>query len=172
MSYSIIKLPVYNHDNSVIIELEVLFDEKFKDLISTKKWRLCYKSHLWSVYSETSVKKKKTRTVLHRFLWEYVNGSIPENKIIDHVNHNSLDNRLANLRLVSKKENSRNTRPVRGSKSKYKGIYFTSGKWRAMIQYNNKKIHIGYFSSEEEAAQAYDVKALELFGEFGYLNFK
>jgi hypothetical protein len=56
--------------------------------------------------------------------------------------------------------------------SKYKGVYFQkeSGKWRAGISYRNKTIYIGLYLTEDEAALAYNAKAIELFGEFAVLN--
>jgi hypothetical protein len=45
-------------------------------------------------------------------------------------------------------------------------------KWIASIGFNRNKIHLGLFTNEEDAARAYDRKAMELFGEFAYLNFQ
>ena len=61
-----------------------------------------------------------------------------------------------------------------GKSSIFKGVvwYKITGKWRATIKIAQKDIHIGYFDTELEAAEAYDEKALELFGEFAKPNFK
>lgn len=57
--------------------------------------------------------------------------------------------------------------------SKFVGVSINNRrkKWLAQISYNNKPIHIGYFANEEDAARAYDKKALELYGENAKLNF-
>lgn len=90
----------------------------------------------------------------------------------DHINHNGLDNRKANLRLCTPQQNSFNKRPRPGCTSKYKGVYWSYGKkkWGAEIEHNGQKIHIGYYDYEPDAAIAYDDYAIELFGEFAWLN--
>jgi len=97
----------------------------------------------------------------------------PEGAVVDHINHNSLNNRRGNLRLCTQKQNSRSAGPNRRGSSRFKGVYFLkrTGKWLATIGYHGKTIHLGSFDDEIEAAKAYDRKARELFGEFAYLNF-
>jgi hypothetical protein len=77
-----------------------------------------------------------------------------------------------NCRLVSKKQNMANKRGRSNSSSKYKGVSWSNrrNKWVVVIGYNNKNIYIGQFSDEKEAARAYNKKALELNGEYAYLN--
>jgi hypothetical protein len=97
----------------------------------------------------------------------------PKGMIVDHINGNPLNDRRSNLRICSRKQNARNTRGVRGTSSRFKGVHFHqwSGKWIASICYNGKQIYLGSFDNEIEAAKAYDRKAHELFGEFARLNF-
>jgi hypothetical protein len=102
------------------------------------------------------------------------NGSALD--IVDHINGNGLDNRKENLRVVTVVENARNSRgKVRSRKSQYKGVSFCIGRkspWRATIEAGGHgQKHLGYFSTEEEAARAYDQAAAEVFGEFAFLNF-
>jgi hypothetical protein len=88
---------------------------------------------------------------------------------IDHIDGNGLNNDINNLRLCSPSQNASNRNPIKGKK--YKGMYFTrNGKWSAQITFNYKKISLGVFTTEKEAAIAYNLKALELFGEFAKLN--
>lgn len=100
-------------------------------------------------------------------------ANAPKGLIVDHINHNGLDNRRSNLRLCTTTQNQRNSRPRPGSSSKYKGVCWckSSKKFRARIYINRKSVDIGYFTDEIAAAKAYDRKARELFGEFAYLNF-
>lgn len=102
---------------------------------------------------------------IHRYLY-------PEWKMIDHVNHNKLDNRSCNLREVTKSQNAMNSRAQKINKTGYKGVYFNKRdrKYRAQIKHNKKGICIGLYNTPEEAAEAYNKKAKELFGEYACLN--
>ncbi len=96
-------------------------------------------------------------------------------KFIDHINHNGLDNRIANLRHASRTENNWNARKRKGKySSKYKGVcwFKVKKKWQARIQVNGKGIFLGIFTNEMDAARAYDKAARKYYGEFAYLNFK
>lgn len=106
---------------------------------------------------------------MHR---ELLNAS--KGAIIDHINHNSLDNRRENLRFCTCTENLHNSRPSKYGTSKFKGVHRGSSyrKWCACIKIDSKVIKLGRFIDELEAAKAYDVAAKEHFGEFAYLNFK
>jgi hypothetical protein len=77
-----------------------------------------------------------------------------------------------NCRFVTHQENIFNKRGMENSSSKYKGVHWDkwNKKWCASIGYNKKRIHIGYFKSEERAAFAYNEKAKELFGDNAHLN--
>ena len=96
-----------------------------------------------------------------------------EREVVDHINHNSLDNRLANLRLATVQQNAWNARKRKcNCSSKYKGVSWSKirKKWRARITFNGRLIFIGYFDREKAAAMAYDAKARELFGDYASLN--
>jgi hypothetical protein len=103
---------------------------------------------------------------MHREILE-----VPAGKFIDHINHNGLDNRRANLRIVTQEQNMWNKR--KNYNTRYKGVSWLkrNSKWQVKIGYKNKRIFIGYFDDEESAAKAYDAKARELFGEYAALNF-
>lgn len=87
----------------------------------------------------------------------------PDNlPIVDHINHNPVDNRLENLKWASQSENKYNTRGY--SRSGYKGICWikASKKWRAQIRHNHITYRLGLFNSPEAASEAYKAKAHEL----------
>lgn len=92
----------------------------------------------------------------------------PDGMVVDHINHNGLDNRKENLRICTAAQNAYNTRPPHGKRNtKYKGVTETTDyKWRATIK--NKSI--GVFSSEHAAALAYNREAIKEYGEFAFLN--
>ena len=91
----------------------------------------------------------------------------------DHKDCDGLNNQRANLRLCTDLENARNIRPqTRKLTSVFKGVHFRKdrGKWRVLIRYNGKQKYVGSFHTENEAAEAYNQKALENFGQFARLN--
>ncbi|OHB55307.1 MAG: hypothetical protein A2173_08695 [Planctomycetes bacterium RBG_13_44_8b] len=94
--------------------------------------------------------------------------------IIDHKDHNGLNNSRANLRPATKAQNCWNRRKKPGCSSKYKGVCFNKalGKWAGSIRFEGRRSHLGYFVNEEEAARTYDAAARKYHGEFAALNFK
>lgn len=106
-------------------------------------------------------------------LMHWVIMRAPKGMMCDHKNHNGLDNRKGNLRLRTSAQNQYNKRPKKDCASRYKGVVLRSNRkrGRAKIGFNRKRIHLGDFANEVQAALAYDDKAIELFGEFAWLNF-
>lgn len=91
---------------------------------------------------------------MHRIIWLYFYGSLPYS-CIDHINGNGLDNRISNLRIVSLKENSKNQRLFKTSKTGLCGVYVTkSNKFCASIRINGKTLWLGTFGDIKEAANA------------------
>ena len=107
----------------------------------------------------------------HRLAWLYVYGEWPNE--IDHINHIRDDNRLENLRDVTRSQNGMNSSIETGRTSQYKGVHWAkkANKWKAQIGINGKQKYLGYFTIEIEAARAYDRAALEHFGIYAKLNF-
>ena len=105
---------------------------------------------------------------MHRFIL-----NVPKGLHVDHINGDTLDNRKKNLRICTQLENNRNTPKRKDTTNKYKGIHFVKqrNKWIARIQVNGKRIHSGYFNTQEEAARRYDEMAKIHFGNFARLNF-
>jgi len=99
---------------------------------------------------------------------------IDDGLLIDHKNQNSMDNRKANLRAATQTQNIRNRKKFsKPGVSKYKGIYRDNiqKRWVARITYEKKKIYLGSFRNEIDAARAYDEAAKKYHGEFACLNF-
>lgn len=90
---------------------------------------------------------------------------------VDHINGDGLDNRRANLRLVTKQQNGWN-QAGHGGTSKYKGVSFRAdtGIWRAYLTKDGKRRYLGTFADEIDAALAYNSAAKEEYGEYARLN--
>jgi len=91
----------------------------------------------------------------HRLAWFFENNSLPI-ETIDHINRNRADNRIANLRIATRHEQSQNMGEYKNNKSGYQGVYFNtkSGKWQAQITYKGKRHHVGLFDNPEDASSA------------------
>jgi hypothetical protein len=91
----------------------------------------------------------------HRIAWLMTYGEWPE-KQIDHINGNRSDNRIANLRKVSRSQNGQNRKPNIGSATGVPGVtwYAPTDRWLVRITLNQKTIHIGYFNAIDEAVSA------------------
>lgn len=106
------------------------------------------------------IRVKGKRYCAHRLAWWFVYGEWP-NKEIDHINLVKDDNRICNLRLVTRSQNKQNTDAVKGSASPLKGAHWESSrqKWRAVIVIEGKAIFLGRYNTDVEAAAAYAIAA-------------
>ena len=96
-----------------------------------------------------------------------------KNTFVDHQNRCRNDNRKKNLRIATARQNSMNSsKQVGDNTSKFKGVCYhkNAQKWVAYINIDEKRVHLGIFNSEIEAAKAYDKAAVEHFGEFACTN--
>lgn len=97
-----------------------------------------------------------------------------EGDFIDHVNHDTLDNRRVNLRICSYEQNCWNTRPR--SRCGFKGVTQVKGpkgapRWRALLSANGERYYLGVHETPEQAARAFDNAAKKYHGGFACLNF-
>lgn len=92
----------------------------------------------------------------HRLAWLYIYGHLPKNHI-DHINGNTSDNRVCNLREATYAQNNQNTCLRKNNTSGYFGVHLhkKTNKWRATIKFDKKYIHLGLYFTPEEAHQAY-----------------
>lgn len=106
-----------------------------------------------------------SRYFAHRVIWTMVNGQIPEGMTIDHINLDSRDNRISNLRLATTNQQQQNRRTW--AKTGMKGIYVArNGSFYSMISVCGKLMHLGTFYTLEEAAAEYEDAARKYQGQF------
>ena len=97
----------------------------------------------------------------HQLAWFYMTGSWPPDGYeIDHINGDGLDNRISNLRLLTRSENQFNIKHHAACKSGTIGVTWVpyrkdgGGKWRAMLVKDYKNVHLGYFDNYQDAVKA------------------
>jgi hypothetical protein len=143
-----------------------LVDDEDYDELNRWTWRKSKKGRAVRSYR---IKGKRIQAFMHRTI---INA--PDGVKVDHIDGNGTNNVRSNLRLATGAENCQNARKIRKASSQYKGVYFCepgAKPWRARIQYFGKRITIGSFASEVEAAQAWDAAARQYHGCFARLNF-
>ena len=113
--------------------------------------------------------KNMSKVMMHRII-----NKTPLGLVTDHIDHDTLNNQKNNLRSCTQAQNTANkSKHKKKTSSKYLGVCLIDGKyWTAALFHNGKRKHIGSFKTEEQAAKAYDMVAIEIFGEFANLNFK
>ncbi len=149
-----------------------------------RTWRSYFDGWNWYVRRHSTINKKSKTFLLHREVLGITDSKI----LIDHIDGNGLNNMRSNLRICNHSQNRKN----RHNKSdKHSSIYLgvslkvtkynytvktgeekvsITKRWEARIQHNKKQISIGFYNTEDEAAIAYNKKAMEFHGEFASLN--
>ena len=151
---------------------EAIVDDHWFPILSQWKWY----EHMGYAVRKERVKGTNDKWVtirMHRF----VKGLPPEtedDRVVDHIDGNKLHNFEENLRICTKEENNRNVQKTWSSSSKYKGVTYNPRNadkpWVAQIGYGKRRIHLGVFANEQQAAQVYNLAAKELYGECADLN--
>lgn len=137
----------------------VLIDPEDESRARTFSWSI---SHGYVVRSHRLGEPHCDHVLLHRFIM-----NAPSDLEVDHINGNKLDNRKSNLRLASIGQNTWNTLRRRG---RYlRGVKKGRGKkYQAVIRDGGKEKTIGWFSTEQEAHEAYCKECERLHGEFSW----
>lgn len=138
-----------------------------------------FKCHKWladiscgRLYAKrtTQYEHKKGKEALHREILR-IKGRW---NLVDHIDGDSLNNQKINLRICTSHQNTMNCKKYRNGKSAYKGVNIRTNRnppsFRVRIRVNYILLNIGEFSSEIEAAKAYNEAAKTHFGEFARLN--
>ena len=145
-----------------------LVDDADYDALHVLPWRVGVTRGrayaLWRKYvGIREGKSRYTEITMHRHLTD-----APAGFEIDHINGNALDNRRSNLRVCTRAENARNVR-CRGPG--FKGVERKLNRFRARIAAGGRRITLGYYVTEVDAARAYDAAARQHHGQFARLNF-
>ncbi len=145
-----------------------LVDDQDFDYLNQWEWSVNKSGGI--LYANRSFRQngKKIMLMMHRIILGITDLHI----LGDHIDRNGLNNQRYNLRIATHSQNSSNKKSYRTGNSKFLGVF-----WRerykcfvAAIGKNGKKIHVGHYKTENEAAEAYNKKASELHGEFANLN--
>lgn len=167
----ILERTIYDKNN--VIEYEdyaevVLYDNKGEEVARTMidlEYVDLVKKYKWHLNSNGYATGNKAG-LLHRLIM-----NPPKDMVIDHINHNKLDNRKSNLRICTHQENDWNKGPISTNTSGITGVIKTQwGTWQSRIEVNGKKICLGSFPTLEEATEARRQAELEYYGEFAPNN--
>lgn len=141
------------------------------DLVANKDYGVGYrKIHANTVvgyvnkHNRMQMRINNKRYYVHRVIY-YLHYGIWPHTYVDHIDGDKLNNHPSNLRMVSNGQNCRSYRTTtKNSSSKYRGVswWTACGCWKSEIRFNYKPYYLGKFESEDEAALAYNYKALEL----------
>lgn len=153
---------------------QTIVDNKYFDILNKYKWIADYNKKRKPYAARRKKIKEKYPTTyisMHRYIM-YLEGYNLINKEIDHINGDTLDNRVINLRVCTHAQNMKNRPKAKNNKSGYKGVYWFESrkKWIANISYNKKTIYLGCFNNKIDAAKAYNNAALKYYKEFAKLN--
>lgn len=146
-----------------------LVDDEDFERLSKMRWHAQVIGNSW--YAKRHFWSKPDKKYLTWYMHRIVMNA-PDSMVVDHKDHNTLNNQKVNLRVCTKAQNNINTSKRPNTSSKFKGVcYFKSrDKYIAYIEHASKRTYLGYHKTEEDAAKAYNKKAIEIHGQFAQLN--
>ena|SRR3990167_393779 len=148
-----------------------------EDFEFLQKWKWC---------AALDKKCKDFRAMSNRHRWEKVKPvtmrmariimNATKGEMIDHINHNTLDNRRGNLRICTQIQNSRNSKIYKNNTTGYKGVskctsltrYHKKDYFAAQIRFNKRLITLGYGTNKKSLAKLYKAASIKYFGEFAH----
>lgn len=141
-----------------------IFDKDDYELIKDYCWYINDNGYLVA-----HVINSNKRIRFHRLIMDCISN---HGILIDHINHDRLDNRKNNLRMVSYHQNAMNMKRKESNTSGVTGVSWDKEKrkWCATITYNYKTIFLGYYSDFNEAVEAREQAEQKYFGEYSYTN--
>ncbi len=148
-----------------------LIDDEDYDKVTRYKWRVHYnKEDPENIPYAVSTTKPEIK--MHRLILGLEKG---DPRVVDHKDYNGINNQRNNIRICTRAENARNQRAKKNSISNFKGVTFNKSgrgnrRWRCRITLNYKRISLGRYGTELEAAWIYNQAAKKFHGEFACLN--
>lgn len=152
-------------------KLEALLSDEDKDLTALSWYAHRSGDGFYAAHREGT--GDRARVWMHREVMRRILGrEVLPTEIVDHIDQNKMNNQRDNLRVATRSQNEANKTIWGRGVSRYRGVSWSKQKkkWKASIQVNNKQIHLGYFTTENEAALAWNDAALDNFGEYATLN--
>jgi len=124
--------------------------------------------HRFRINNKGYVMYSSTKDGLHNKLLHRMIMNCPEDMMIDHIDHNPLNNSRSNLRICTNQQNQMNSGKSKNNKSGVIGVHWNKAneKWRAQITLNNKQIHLGLFDNFEEVCKVRKEAEIKYFGDF------
>lgn len=154
------RIPLFNSNKYALVDRD-----DYVRVMQHSTWSNHKGNYIFSNYNS------RYRLPLHRFILCLSPG---DGNITDHKNRNPLDNRRCNLRLASHSENAVNCTAHKSNKYGIKGVYKKKLKngwiWYSKIKYKGRSYYLGYTKDLILAAERYNIKMKEIYGEFAYLN--
>lgn len=147
----------------------IQIDPQDADLVHAHNWRIHKNGRTFYVVRTLRKQTKRSEQQLHRLILARMLGrELEASEVCDHINGDGLDNRRANLRPATARENQHNARKRIDNVSGHKGASFhkATGKWQAQIQIDGKVTYLGYYATAELAHAAYREAAARFYGEF------
>lgn len=160
--------------------LKVLYDECHKRF-KYDNGKLIYRYTIHSKQKQGESPKKQPSNsylmvtvnyksyLVHRVIYLMHTGELPE--LLDHIDRDTYNNKIENLRPADKALNSWNRGLQANNSSGYRGVSWNvhAGKWHAYIKDKGKRLHIGLYDNVEEASKAYECKRFELRGDESFV---
>ena len=146
--------------------MRVLIDESVCGFISRWDWGISPMSGLWYAVRSEGPRSAYRKILMHRSIMG------DPDAFVDHINHDTLDNRRSNLRACTCAQNAYNKKLSSANRSGFKGVCWDRERsmWVAHIKLNGSNRKLGRFKQAVDAAAAYDTAAHNLFGEFALTN--
>lgn len=157
----------YTFTDSIVIghipttNIDFIIDKSDYNLIKDYRWSgIKNKSNSYYIGARYFTEEGKKTILLHRLIM-----NCPKGMVVDHINHNTLDNRKDNLRICTQSNNNHNR-----NNSNKSNIYFDKriNKWVARIVVDNKVIHLGSFNNKEDAIKAREKAENRYYKEYSY----
>ena len=150
-----------------------IIDADDYEYVSLHRWSMCKgrKASKGSYFNARMSRKAvggNRMKMLHNYIWEYHNGAIPQGLMVDHINQLPYDNRLSNLRLVNKAQNSLNSTHKRKSNTGIRGVnwYERKHRFRVYINVDGKRIELGCYKNMDDAIRKRLQAEHDYLGEF------